>query len=379
MPLKILMISRQAQGGMREHLLNLLKGLAPLGHNITLVSPLSNLPKLDGVEYYHLPIPTWPLSPLGIKTVKILSDLIKDQDYQIVHTHGYVAGILGRLSALSKRAAQIHSIHNYFPTGTMAKTAVKYAEIGLAYHTTRIIVVSNHLKTHLADSGLPLEKLVTIYNGIAKDKFSSPDKKRAREKVQVPANYFLLGTISRLIPAKGVDTFLKALALIKGDIPIFKALIIGDGPLRLSLLKLSHKLGLAESVIFLGHRNDIPEILPALDLFVLASRSEGFGISILEAQLCGVAVIAASTGGINEIIENKKNGLLFSGGERELANYILSYVNNPGSKDKMIKAAQEKIDRFYTIDKMIEQTLQVYYDSLQTALPYESSRRLPIS
>ena len=129
----------------------------------------------------------------------------------------------------------------------------------------------------------------------------------------------IVGTVCRLVePKKGLRVLLQAMAALNmgGNDPRCQLLIVGEGPARESLEALSRQLGLSDCTVFAGARRDIPRILPLLDLFVLPSLYEGFGIAILEAMAAGKPVVATAVGGIPEFVVPGETGLLVEAWKR---------------------------------------------------------------
>lgn len=345
----VLMVCRSVRGGMKQHLSTLVRGLTHNGVRVTVIT---------------LPIRGNPLTWKGIYSVYTLARLIKQDNYDLVHTHGYVAGFIGRLAALAAgQRLLVHTVHNCWP-GSFSPLVLycgKKMEAYLSQCTDRIIVVSEYLKKELIASGVSAHKISTVYNGIDLPPVDPLDRNRIRMSLRLPPHSFVIGTVARLIPAKGVDLFITALSAVKKINPQVKGIIVGDGPARAELQNLAASVGAAGDILFLGHRDDVPALLAAFDLFVLASREEGFGISVLEAQHAGLPVIASRAGGLPEIISHGDNGLLFPVGDHgALADLISLLVNNPDYRRTLAEAGQKKAQEQYTCDRMVNSTLQLY-------------------
>ena len=361
--MSVLMVCRNTRGGMKQHILSLAKGLAENGMDVTIAGPRLDTPVSPPFKTVTLPIPENPLTPAGVYSLNKLTDLIKKNKYGIVHTHGYVAGIIGRIAAArAGNALMVHSVHNFFPVfSPITLYGIKGIEVWLSRYTARIIAVSEHLRKDLVKIGIPAEKISTIYNGVDPTMFNPADRQYVRESLGFPPYSFVIGTVARLIPAKGVDLFIEALALVKKNNPSIKGVIVGDGPEALKLQTLARSLGIAGGIRFLGYRNDVPKLLSAFDLFVLSSRQEGFGISVLEAQYSGLPVIASAAGGIPEIVRHGVDGLLFPAGDYSaLADRISFLLEKPDYRHTLALEGKRKVKESYTSDRMIQSTLQLY-------------------
>lgn len=178
----------------------------------------------------------------------------------------------------------------------------------------------------------------------------------------------VIGTVCRLVePKKGLSVLLAAMAYLKelGGTPGCQLLIVGDGPARAMLQRLSERLEVAPWVVFTGARRDIPQILPLMQAFVLPSLYEGFGISILEAMAVGRPVIATSVGGIPEFVTHDVTGLLVEPGDvTALAGAIRQVLENPEKASQMGLEGQEHVRGKYGIATVVRRHEQVYEDCL---------------
>ena len=173
--------------------------------------------------------------------------------------------------------------------------------------------------------------------------------------------------IGRITPLKGHPYFLKAMARVIHQLPSVKVQIIGDAPAKKQpykdeLVLLTKRLGIADHVEFMGNRRDIPELLSKADCLVLSTiTQEAFGRVIIEAQAAGVPVVATRVGGVTEIIEHEKTGLLVLPKDIEaMADAVLRILNNPAFSAGLVIEAKKKIDARYTLAHMADATIAVY-------------------
>lgn len=226
---------------------------------------------------------------------------------------------------------------------------------------TYVFTTTRYDKKRLIDTGIDEDKISVISLGVDPSKYSSViNRVKIREEFNIPNNIPLIGIIGRLVPQKGQDIFLKALVLVKHKIPNIRALIVGDDVLTYSadykqtLFKLTKQLGLEDTVIFTGFRNDTPAILNSIDIFVHTSLKEPFGMVIIEAMVAGKPVIASNTEGPREIIKDKETGILVeSGNYQALADAIIHSLNNKDEADSMASKAKEYVQKFFDLDKNI--------------------------
>src|SRR2546422_8717872 len=157
-----------------------------------------------------------------------------------------------------------------------------------------------------------MDKFVTIHSGIDLAHFRSVqvDPAVKRKELGLPPDGAIVGTVGRLVPIKGLEWLLKAAPQVLAQFPQACFVIIGDGPLLGELRQMTSQLGIGLRVVFLGAREDVPECLAALELFVLPSLNEGRGRVLLEAMAVGFPDDATSVGGIPEMAAEGKTGLL---------------------------------------------------------------------
>jgi len=236
---------------------------------------------------------------------------LREGSFSILQTHGYKANVLGM--AVHKMTGIPWVAFAHGQTTENRKTrlyswldtvAMKYAD--------RVVAVSNGLYEHqLKPAGIPQSKVRVVHNAIDSDSIKpTVNRDQMRKDLALSANNFVIGVIGRFSPEKGQDIFLRAIALAPELGTNFRVLFVGDGPELDRAKSLAADLGVMDKLIFLGYRDDIPNLYQAIDLVVIPSRSEGLPNVLLEALAVGKAVIATDVGGIGEVLENRVNGLL---------------------------------------------------------------------
>jgi glycosyltransferase involved in cell wall biosynthesis len=248
--------------------------------------------------------------------------------------------------------------------------------------STRIICVSHAVARQARPLQIaPLRKLVTICNGIDPGPFlmATQDShvQAIREELGIPHGQILIGNTGRLAPQKDNGTLVRALVSLKSWLPdlSFALLIIGDGPDRSRLECLVQSLGLNSHVYFLGFRKDIVELLAALDVFVSPSLWEGLSISILEAMAAARPIITTSILANAELIEHEVTGLLVPPGDPELlARAIARFIREPDLAQRCAMTARKRVLEYYTIDRMFQETWDLYINLLNEKQPGRATR-----
>lgn len=364
---KILYIIRRAEGGMKKHLLILLNMLSKDKYELAVGCSFDKKTEKDlkniGIKIYHIDISDGLKLTADWKTVRSIKLVIDDFKPDIVHLHGAKASLIGRLACIKKKVKIVTTIHN-FPDYNKMNYLKRYIYLKLNKYlnkkTSKIITVSNALKDEIIkNENVDEKKIVTIYNCLDFPLYSNIKHENLREKYDLDDDTLIVGCISRLIPSKGIKDLIEAAKILDKDINIYY-FIIGDGPLRGYLENLTNGLNL-KNVIFLGYRNDIQNILQNIDIFVLPSYIEGFGISIIEAMYAGKPVIATNVGGIPEIIKNNINGILINpGSPNDMANAIRALAIDSSTRERLSAAGRDLVTNKFTCEKMINDISNVY-------------------
>lgn len=242
------------------------------------------------------------------------------------------------------------------------------------------IAVSEDLKNWLLDRvGVNPLKIRQIYNGVDLTKFTNQTKVRSNH---IPPSLsdehnLVIGTVGRLTPVKDQQGLLDAVALLLKLNPSFvdrlQLLIVGDGALRNALELHAKKLGLSEQVWFVGDREDVPQLLQCMDIFVLPSLAEGISNTLLEAMACSLPVVATRVGGTPEIIADGEQGLLVQPQNPDaLARALLQLLNDEVLRKQYGSSGRKKVERFFNW----ESTVSNYADVYLGVLPGQTQRAM---
>ncbi|MFZ5639602.1 MAG: glycosyltransferase family 4 protein [Bacillota bacterium] len=374
---RVLHVIRPAEGGMKQHLLDLAGGLPQHGFTVAVAGPGDDCGGMKkdiealGITYYQVDI-TGPLSPWqDLKCVYELNRLIKREKFDIVHCHGSKAGLVGRVAAwLAGTQVVIATVHNfvvYDEVSFLKRTVFTRGEKFLGRRTSGIITVSRALKEELADKfGVPGRKITAIYNGVDFTRFNKePDLTGLREALEIREGGAVVGTVARMAPQKGLSYFIEAIAILIREGSAGNFIIVGDGPLRPGLEDLARRLGISGRVIFPGFQPDILPFLKLFDVFVVPSVAEGLSITTIEAMAAGKAVIASNVGGLPELVKPGLNGLLVPPRDAgALAQAIKTLTGQPELYKKMGLAGQNMVTSEFSIDTMMSKTVDFYRSCL---------------
>ncbi len=376
-------ITRLDRGGSSDNTLFTVLGLQEKGFESCILkgpgipgegpSPLEQIARERGIKIVLL--------PHLVRSIRLSADLraigeiyrfLKTGEFDIVHTHSSKAGILGRLAARwAKVSVIVHTPHGHIFYGYFGPT-VSWIYLQLerwaARFTDRIITLTQRgREEHLSRGVGRPEQYVTIPSGIPLDEFF-PDpvrRQRVRDALEIPLEAQVVGTVGRLTAVKDQKTLIRAVERLKGEHPGLIVLLIGDGELRGALEEQVRRLHLQEVVRFLGWRPDVPDLLNALDLFVLCSLNEGMGRALVEAMATGLPAVATSVGGIPDLIEEGVNGCLVPTGDADrLASAISRTLNDPDRLRALGEKSRE-ISAEYTVDNMVRQLGEFYREIFQ--------------
>jgi glycosyltransferase involved in cell wall biosynthesis len=215
----------------------------------------------------------------------------------------------------------------------------------------------------MARIGGPSEKYVAIHNGVEIERFARRTS-LTRAGIGLPDGVPAIGVVCRLSePTKGLTILLEAFARLvrRPQMEHCRLLVVGDGPARRMLEEVSINLGLSENVVFAGMRCDVEKVLPLLDLFVLPSRYEGFGIAIVEAMAASRPVVASAVGGIPEIIVHGQTGFLVAPGDVEgLVEAMWHVLKHPEQAVLYGSAGLERVRERFSIEAAVRRHEELY-------------------
>jgi glycosyltransferase involved in cell wall biosynthesis len=197
-------------------------------------------------------------------------------------------------------------------------------------------------------------KVRVILNGIDTARFQQRGEARAlRQELGIPAGAPVIGTVGRLTPVKRQDLLLRAFARVREQVPEARLLLVGDGPLLEQLQGLAAELGVGGATHFAGYQPEPQRYLHLIDVFALTSASEGIPQALLEASAAGIPSIASQVGGIPEVIEEGRSGLLFpSGDQGALTGGILALLTEADLARRLGESARDRVESLFHIRRM---------------------------
>jgi glycosyltransferase involved in cell wall biosynthesis len=303
-----------------------------------------------------------------------------------VHTYTSKAGFIGRLAGrLAGCPNVIHTVLSFafqpYESG-LKKQLYLWLEKLAAPLCDRLLFISDcNLQEAIQYKIKDKEKLALVglsFDSIAKFKTFQADAAAVRAKYGVKPNQLLVGTVGRLVFQKGMDTFIKAAALVVQKRSDVHFLIAGDGDLRNQLEEMTRSLGISEQVQFLGYITEMEEVMSvmsSLDLFVLSTRFEGLGLVYLEAMALQRPVIGSKISPVTEVVKDGETGLLANVDDPEdFARAILQLLEDSELRQRMGAAGPTHVESKYSWQKVLERVHDVYEEIVREEGSKEAQR-----
>ncbi|BDD02890.1 glycosyltransferase family 4 protein [Aureibacter tunicatorum] len=308
----------------------------------------------------HLSLPFG--SSLSFSTALGIKKYCEKYSIDVIHSHsGKGHSIAFWASVLGMKTPVVVSRRVDFPIKKGRLSRWKYNHQNMK----KVLCVSESVKNKVLGVVDDKEKVAKVYSGTTCDKFNISTSFSLRESYNIPAEDFLIGSIAALTAEKDHKSLILAVGKLLKQKKNVRLLIVGGGKLELELKELSRKLGIEDHVVFTGFLNNVPEVLPQLDVMAITSRSEGLGTSILDAFCCQVPVVGTNAGGIPELIINEQTGLLCDVGDVEgLYRSFMRLMDDSKLKNRLVAGANEHLKKF---DKKVTaaRTLEIYKEILK--------------
>ena len=352
-------------GGLENMVTNLVNHIDPNRFESTIISfaplhPLNNRVDLNRIQVISLNKNGGNNPVLIYKIFLILRKIGAD----IVQTHNWGTALEGILGAKLARVQGI--VHAERGTIEDKERNILLQRFLWGFADQVLSVSEAHRKKVTNIIRFPHEQIKAIVNGVDTERFfPNPEiKEETRKKLGLTKGAFCIGTVGSLRPVKNQSLLFNACKVILHHFDQVEVLIVGEGPLESKLKQEVQTLGLSGKIHFAGVQPNIPEILNALDVFVLPSRSEGMPNAVLEAMACGIPVIATAVGGTPEVVEDGKSGILIaSEDEPHLVQVLKELIQNHEKRLAIGIEGRRRILSHFSLKKMVSE-YQALYESL---------------
>jgi len=292
-----------------------------------------------------------------------IAALAAERRIDLLHCHQYSPFVYGWIaSQLNRRLKVVYTEHGRLSDAPPSWKRRMVNPI-LSRFRGEIVAVSHELRDYMLDSRFAASRVGVIHNGI--EPGTAPtfaDRLRARRVLGVDEAAFVVMAVARLDPVKDFPTLIDAFAIVRAQLPRARLVIVGDGPERARLEACAARPDVAGSVDIIGYRAGVRQLLPAADLYVSSSISEGISITILEAMAARVAVVATAVGGTPEVLPSEAAGgvLVPSRDAAQLASAIISLERDTATRAAIAAAGRRRLESSFTIDRMVGDYMRTY-------------------
>ena len=366
--MRILQISSASSfGGGERYVVDLSNALRARGHDVyAALRPQS--PLISHLQLSPRNIKTFPLrNALDAQSARALARMAKQNQIDVVHAHMARDYSLAAYAARSNlRSKFIVTRHVLFPLNRIHKRTLARA--------TKVIAVSTAVARQISNQRIVSEERIALVpNGIDVDRFANAcesfDRAAFLNAKGLPSDCVLIASIGELRKLKRHDDLIRAAAIVSRGMEQTHFVIAGvdtspSGENRSELMDLANELKLADRVHLLGWLDDAEKLLCATDVFVSASETESFGLSIAEAMAAGTAVVATMTDGAQEVVEDQVTGLLVPiGAVEKMAEAILGLLNNEEQRKALGKRAAESARLRFGLSRMVDEIERIYLEN----------------
>jgi glycosyltransferase involved in cell wall biosynthesis len=348
------------RGGQNQALL-ILKGLRTRGYEAELVaargSALGERARENGVRVHFV-----SRGLFRVPAARKVRELVRGGGFDLVHANEAHAVSAVWLAGAHKRIPFLISRRVGYPIGKSRASRARYEA------AASIVANSKWVAEQAASSGAPQEKITVVYEGAEiPPLFMDEQRRAARARWGISGEAPLLGCVGVLLPDKGQEWLIRALAELRKELPGAKLLLAGDGPCRAKLESLAQELGLGDAVLFPGFVKDVENVYAALDVFLLPSFFEALNNSLLAAMAYEIPSIAFNKGALGEIIEDEKGGLLVSGPDvAEICTATRRILQSRDFATRLGTEGRKRVEANFSSERMVDGTLRVYQKVLES-------------
>lgn len=299
---------------------------------------------------------------------------LREQRPHVLHTHRYkeniLTGIAAKLSSVPFTVRTVHGLQENLRGWQRTKMSVYLWLEGMVAQWTRqyTVGVSEEIATIMRQR-LPRNTVVCIHNGIDVENVRpSIDRVTKRRELGIPDEAIVVGTVSRLVPVKGIEYLLRAIGRLCEELPetAVRLLLVGEGPSRSKLEALTCELGIERKTLFLGHRSDVYDLMNLFDIFALPSLHEGMPMALLEAMALGRPVVASRVGGIPEVVTDGAEGRLVPAQDIHcLSRALRELALSRTLREQLGRAAKERILRSFERKHMAAEVRELYWSLVE--------------
>jgi glycosyltransferase involved in cell wall biosynthesis len=349
--------ARTWRGGQNQVLLTVL-GLRALGHRAMLVAHAAGELRQRAKEGLEL-LPITPRTEMDLSAAWRLSRLIKQLQPDVVHAHDPHGVAMGALAlSMSTQLAKpplVAARRVDFHLKGNALSRWKYRQVDC------FVCASDAIRRMLIADGVPAARAVTVHEGIDIGHVDAAPPADLHADLWLPHGSPIVGNVAALVPHKGQRHLIEAAAIVVTRVPDARFVIAGEGELRPTLERSIKEHHLEKHVFLAGFRPDILSVHKSFDVFVMSSVSEGLGTSLLDAMACGKPVVATTAGGMPEVVDDGRTGLLVPPRDHTaMADAIVRLLRDAALRERMGAAGMARVRSEFSTERMVQDTLDVY-------------------
>ncbi|WP_395104612.1 glycosyltransferase [Actinomadura sp. SCN-SB] len=285
--------------------------------------------------------------------LRTLTRVLADGRYDVVHTHSAKGGVIGRIAAARAGVPRIVHTWHGFPFNEFQSWLRRYTYIRLekaaAKHTDAFLAIGSETVTTALRLGLTTPERVRLsWPSVDVDAYAAAPGSRAqaRRRLDLPLGVKVVGSVGRLTFQKGPEIFARAIARLPDDV---FGLWVGGGPMAGELEKLTERLGIQDRMRWLGHRDDVADVMPAFDVMAMASRWEGLPCVLVEAIGAGIPLVATAVPSNQDLVLAGETGLLVRPEDPEgMAGAITHLLDDPAAASRMAERARERVGDWFS-------------------------------
>jgi glycosyltransferase involved in cell wall biosynthesis len=323
-------------------------------------------------KYYFISVNKYKFKYLNpIINIVETYNILKTNQFDLLHTHGYRADVLGSITGKITGLSLISTCHGFIANDTNL-TLYNMIDRIILRSFNKIITVSKGIKDDLIKSGIHESHITVLQNAVSghySNELFSQNRQSKRKLLKIDGKDFVIGYVGRLSEEKGIKYLIEAGSLLLNESMPIRLLIIGEGPQKKEMEGLVKKANIGDNITFVGFQSEIEEWLPAMDVFVLPSLTEGTPMSLLEAMAYGIPVVASAVGGVPQVIDSEQNGILVPPGKpQDIKDAIRFLYMNEDLRKSFSSEAQNKIKLNYNVE---DWTRKIEAEYLKIKMPAE--------
>lgn len=337
-------------------------------HYITSSKPFRFLDAHPNIQFHEVTIEGYAVfkyPPYDIALANRIAQVIVSENLDVLHVHYAVPHAISAVLAKDMAESTIGIITTLHGTDVTILGHDPALKNTLSYginKSDRVTAVSRSLKNETIELLQPTTKIETIYNFIDEAKYYPRQASALREELGIAPNERVVIHISNFRRVKRIPDIIESFRLIDKKHKV-KLLLVGEGPELFDLQAYVKTEGLQDDILFVGKRDDLPELLSISDVMLLLSEKEAFGLVLLEAFACGVPAVATAIGGIPEVVDDERNGFLVALGDvQAVADRVTQLLTDSALHQAMKIQAIETVRKEFSSEQIVSQYESLYYE-----------------